>query len=343
MPSQSGGNHSTTQAQLLANYFRSDGYSVTSVSSRAGRLSRLFDVVFSIIRNRDRVDIVLIEVYSGLSFVLADLGSWIGKLLGIPSVLVLHGGNLPEFASDHPRWVKRVLARARVLVAPSRFLAEAIGKRGYFVRIVPNVVSNFPASTPARIGEPRLLWMRSFHPIYNPLMAVDVFASLKKKFPKATMVMAGSDKGLEHATRQYATGKGVAQSVSFPGFLDENEKAKEFSRANIYINTNTIDNSPVSIIEAWAYGLPVISTNVGGIPDVVGDGINGLLVDSGDAEGMAARVEGLINTPDLAESLARNGRECAMKSSWSSVRPLWESVFDAARQNAKSAEIEQLA
>lgn len=343
MPSQSGGNHSTTQAQLLVKYFRSDGYEVDAVSNKKSRIGRLIDVGYSIIRNRNRIDILLIEVYSGLSFVLADMGSWIGKMLGIPSVLVLHGGNLPELAAEHPRWVKRVLARARVVAAPSSFLAEAMGKKGQFVRVVPNVTSEFPASTPKRSGEPRLLWMRSFHPIYNPLMAVDMFSLLKQKFPKATMVMAGSDKGLEKTTRQYAAEKGLTDSVTFPGFLTAERKRTEFSGANIYINTNTTDNSPVSVIEAWAYGLPVVSTNVGGIPHLISDGVNGLLVNSGDAEGMAAKIESLISSPDLAKSLARNGREGAMRFSWESVGPLWANVFDAARRKEKSVEVEQLA
>jgi len=193
MPSQSGGNHSTTQAQLLADYFRLDGYDVTTVSSKDSRIGRLFDVAYSIIRNRNRIDILFIEVYSGLSFVLADMGSWIGKLFGIPSVLVLHGGNLPEFASEHPRWVKRVLSRARVVAAPSSFLADAMGKRGHLVRVVPNVLGEFPDTSTEKepLSTPKLLWMRSFHPIYNPLMAVKAFSLLKKKFPEATLVMAG--------------------------------------------------------------------------------------------------------------------------------------------------------
>lgn len=343
MPSQSSGNHSTTQAQLLSNYFRQDGYDVTSVSSKRGRIGRLLDVVHSTIRNRNRIDVMLIEVYSGLSFVLADIGSWVGKLLGIPSVLVLHGGNLPEFASEHPRWVKRVLDRARVVVAPSNFLAEAMEKRGHFVRVVPNVMSEFPVSTANRTGETKLLWMRSFHPIYNPMMAVEVFALLKQKVPNAIMVMAGSDKGLKNATKQFAMEKNVADSILFPGFLTQDDKAKEFSDAKIYINTNTIDNSPVSIIEAWAYGLPVVSTNVGGIPYIVTDGVNGLLVASGDAKGMAEKIETLINSPELAESLSRHGREAALRSSWDSVGPLWADVFDVARRKRKPSEIEQLA
>lgn len=343
MPSQSGGGHSTTQAQLLAEYFRSDGYGVKSVSRKSGRAARMLDVVLSIIRNRNSIDIMLIEVYSGLSFVLADIGSWVGKMIGIPSVLVLHGGNLPDFASDHPRWVRRVLARARVVAAPSSFLAEAMGKDGQSVRVIPNVVSEFPSAAPKRIDEPKLLWMRSFHPIYNPMMAVEMFSLLKQKFPKATMVMAGSDKGLEKATRQYVIEKGLADSISFPGFLDPEGKAKEFTEANIYINTNTIDNSPVSVIEAWAYGLPVISTDVGGIPHIVRDGENGLLVRSGDAEGMALKLERLIDDAELADSLTKNGLESARASSWDSVGPLWATVFDDVRRKAEAAEIEQLA
>lgn len=345
MPSQREGSHSTTQAELLTRYFRSDGYSVTAVSSKSSRVGRLVDVALSLIRNRNRVDILMIEVYSGLSFVLADVASWIGKLFGIPTVLALHGGGFPEFESNNPGWVRRVLNRARAVVAPSTFLANAVGKAtGHFVRVIPNVLSDFPNVAPRRDSAPlRLLWMRSFHPIYNPLMAVEAFSLVKKRFPDATLVMAGSDKGLEQSVRQRVSDEGLGGSVTFPGFVVGEEKAEAFSSASVYINTNTVDNSPVSVIEAWAYGVPVVSTKVGGIPDMVTDGISGLLVESGDAAGMAEKIASVIESPEVADALSQNGFEAAKRSAWDSVGPLWASVFEDARRNAESAKVEQLA
>ena len=140
--------------------------------------------------------------------------------------------------------------------------------------------------------------------------------------------MAGSDKGLEDLTKQYVAELGLSDSVAFPGFLDAEGKAREFLDADIYLNTNIVDNSPVAVIEAWSYGLPVVTTNVGGIPFMVSHGINGLLARHGDVEGMAANIETILESPELAGSLSRNGRESARKSTWKSVRPLWERDFD---------------
>lgn len=346
MPNPAAGNHSTTQARLLAERLREDGYSVTAVSSKTSRVGRLLDVVYTIARDRNRIDILLVEVYSGLSFILADVASRIGRMFGIPVVLALHGGSLPEFAQRHPVWLRRVINRGRMVVAPSGFLANAIGRAtGQVIRVVPNVLTNFPdePSGGRRTSRPKMLWMRSFHDIYNPMMAIEVLALVKEKFPDASLVMAGSDKGLEASVREYAESRGLTGSVIFPGFLSGEQKASEFSSATIYMNTNTIDNSPVSLLEAWAYGLPVVSTDVGGIPDLVTDGVNGLLVKSGDAVAMAEKISHLLESPALAESISRNARETARTSTWASVGPMWEDVFDSARREPGSAEVEQLA
>lgn len=331
MPGDASGSHSITQAQLLKNHFEVDGYTVMSVSSKSSRVGRLLDVVFELSRARGRIDVLIIEVYSGLSFVMADLASLVGRFLGIPSIFVLHGGNLPEFASSNPRWVRRVLSRARVITAPSKFLANAFVNAGYEVRVIPNVIRRFPTEVPLRSSsQPKVLWMRSFHPIYNPIMAVDAFAIVKGRFPEAVMIMAGSDKGREAETKRYVAEKGLGGCVTFPGFLDESKKPAEFAAANVYINTNTVDNSPVSVIEAWSYGVPVVSTDVGGIPNMIRDGFNGFLVRSGDALAMADRIEEIFSDNDLAGSLSRGGREEARRSTWESVAPMWASIIGAA-------------
>ena len=338
------GGHSTTQAELLAEHFCRDGYNITCVSTRKSRIGRFIDVLYTILKLRHRIDVVIVEVYSGLSFVVADLAGWLAKLVNIPSVFVLHGGNLPEHALRYPKWTRRVFNRARIITAPSQFLATAMSEKGVRVRIIPNVLNEFPPiMNPQRSKVPQLLWMRSFHGIYDPLTAVKVFSHVKKSYLNATFVMAGSDKGLEEATREYAATLGLTDSISFPGFLDPVGKAREFSNADVYINTNIIDNSPVSVIEAWSYGLPVVTTNVGGIPYMVNDGVNVLLAESGDAQGMAAKVVNIIESPELARSLSRNGREAARKSTWENVRPLWERVFEETRSRPAASQIRQSA
>ena len=75
-------------------------------------------------------------------------------------------------------------------------------------------------------------------------------------------------------------------------------------------------------------GLPVVATSVGGIPDMITDGRNGLLVRDGDVKGMTDAVVSLLEHEELAERLSTNGRKLAEQSSWKIVKQQWEALFD---------------
>ena len=318
----------TTQGQIVADLFAADGYRVTSVSSKLNRAFRLADIAQHIVKNSAKIDVLILEVYSGLSMLIADTTSLLCKLLKIPLILVLHGGNLPDFTTRHLNWTKRVLNRADILVAPSSFLAEEMEQFGFHIRVIPNVVDldAYPYKLRRRVS-PKLIWMRSFHAIYNPQMAINVFSSVRKTEPTATLIMAGVDKGLEPKIKEMAGKLGLQDDVRFPGFLGTEAKIKEFTDADIYLNTNRIDNMPVSVIEACAMGLPVVATNVGGIPHIIENGESGLLIPSEDVEAMSQAVSTLLGNAELTERLSRNGRFLAERSAWKSVRRDWEELF----------------
>ena len=319
----------TTQGQIMANLLTNEGYCVISTSSRVNRVARLADIIGTVIRHRDCIDIIVLEVYSGLYFILADMVSKLGQFLGIPMIFVLHGGNLSVFSTRFQAWVSRVLHRADILVAPSPFLAKGLADLSLPIRTVPNIVEieNYPFRLRRKLN-PTLLWMRAFHELYNPTMAVMVLEALRKKHTRASLVMAGGDKGLASEVKKFAEERGLNSAIRFPGFLDQKAKVEEFSKADIYLNTNHIDNMPVSLIEACAMGLPVVATSVGGIPDMITDGRNGLLVRDGDIKGMADALVSLLENAELAERLSINGRKLAEQSSWEIVKQHWEALFD---------------
>lgn len=320
--------HVTTQGLILTDLFRKAGYEVQCASSKLNRIQRLAEVVSTIVRSRKTADVLILEVYSGLAFVLADIASLLCRLFAIPAIFVLHGGHLPSFTDRFPRWVGRTLKRADAIVAPSFFFADEMGRRGFKVDVIPNVIDleNYPLKVRRKIG-PKMLWMRSFHPAYNPQLALEAFAEVRKEYPNATLVMGGPDKGLEREIRKSALSMGLGNSVRFPGFLDEASKLKEFSEADIYLNTNRVDNTPVSVIEACAMGLAVVATDVGGVSHLISDRENGLLVGDGNAAEMAGAIKTLLSDAELAERLSRNGRLLAEKSAWSNVRERWINLF----------------
>jgi glycosyltransferase involved in cell wall biosynthesis len=318
----------TTQGQIVADLFAADGYSVTCSSSRLNRASRLADMMYAVLKNHRSIDVVVIETFSGLSFVAADAVGLICKMLNLPLLMVLHGGNLPEFYKRNPGWVRRVLKRADRLVAPSEFLAKELGGAGFKVLVVPNVldIDSYPFRERCSIA-PQLIWMRSFHPIYNPEMAVRVLSKLKKSVPNARLIMAGPDKGSKAQTVQLAEELGLSDSIQFLGFLDHESKIREFGQSDIYINTNRIDNMPVSVLEARALGLPVVATNVGGLPHLIEHEADGLLVESDDPDDMASAIIRLIEDKSLVQRISKSGRQRAELSSWTAIKVKWEELF----------------
>lgn len=317
-----------TQGVRLSGLFRSAGYAALAVSASTNRYVRLADIAATIVRERRSIDVMIVHVYGGPSFVVEDVASFLGKACGHRMIMLLHGGALPEFFASFPRWTRRVLHRAQTIVAPTAFLARTARDHGFACRIIPNVidVTAYPFRR-RRALQPRLFWMRTFDPTYNPSMAVQVLARLRASFPAATLVMGGQDKGLQDEVRREARALGVEEGLRLPGFLDMPGKVREGSAADIFINTSHVDNMPVAVVEACAMGLPVVSTSVGGMIDLLQDGETGLLVADGNAEAMARAVLRLLHDPDLADTLSVAGRELAERSGWERVRTQWEDVF----------------
>ena len=317
-----------TQGDIVAKLFAKDGYPVVAVSAMPNRYIRMLDIMSTLMRHRRDIDLQCVQVYSGPSFMLADLATWLGRIFNHRLVLFLHGGSLPEFMVRYPNWTRRVFERADRLVAPSDFLAKAFMPHGYKVEVIPNVIDLAVYPFRHRVHlKPRLLWMRSFHQIYNPLMAIHVLKRVRAAIPTATLVMAGLDKGMQERVRVLASNEGLTNSVVFPGFLDTEGKSREGNQADIFLNTSHVDNMPVSVIEACALGLPVVSTAVGGVPALLRDGETGLLVPDDDVPAMSDAILRLCSDSDLAGRLSANGRELAESSSWAMVRAKWEQMF----------------
>lgn len=318
----------TTQGEILTDHFAASGFSVLSVSSAANRYARLADIVQTIIRRRREIDVQVIQVYGGPSFVVEDIASRLGRLFGHPIVMYLRGGAMPEFMARYPRWTRRVLGRADVILTPSGFLAEAVRPYGFTAEVIPQVINLAGYEYRERRElAPRLFWLRSFHEMYNPHMAVRMMARLREEVPDATLVMAGSDKGMKEAVVEHARSLGLADAIEVVGFLDFAGKLREGARADIAISTNSVDNTPVSVLETCAMGLPVVSTSVGGVPYLLDHEKTGLLVPDDDEVAMVEAVKRLLREPELAARLSRNGRALAEQSAWDRVLPRWEAVL----------------
>ena len=320
--------HVTFVGEALASRLATRGYPTVLTSRRLQRAARFADIATTLIRHSGNVDVQILQVYGGLSFVVEDVASALGAMFGHKIIMHLHGGAMPAFMARHPAWSRRVLNRAAAIVVPSTFLRTALAPFRTDVRVIPNAIdiSAYPYRHRAEVA-PRLFWMRTFHDVYNPELAVRAFARVRRAYPEATLVMAGQDKGTLVRTQRYAARLRVDDRIRFAGYLDSAQKIREAGAADIFLNTNRIDNTPVSVIEACALGLPVVATDVGGIPDLLTDNENALLVPDDDDEAMAAAILRLLRTPDLASQLSLQGRALADRCSWERTTPQWERLL----------------
>jgi glycosyltransferase involved in cell wall biosynthesis len=172
--------------------------------------------------------------------------------------------------------------------------------------------------------------------MYNPSLAVEVLKLLKSEYPDAELTMVGGKRGDDSIdeTAQLASTLGVQRSVRFTGARPRSEVAEFLYQGDIFLNTTDVDNTPVSVMEAMAAGLCIVSTNVGGIPHLLEDEKDALLVPPRDPVAMAKAVERLIHDPALAGRLSQQARAKAERFDWEAVFPLWEKlVHSVARAN----------
>lgn len=322
----------------LANRLMEAGGKVITTSPMRSRPLRLIDMLWTTYKRRRDYDVAHITVFSGPAFIYAECVARLLSFMGKPCTLGLHGGNLPDFASRHPARIARLFSQAILVVCPSGYLLEKLKPLRPDMHLIPNAIdiSKYPLNLHNPVVGVRLLWLRAFHRIYNPMMAPAVLARLLETLPQAQLTMVGHDKrdGSYEATRRVATELGVLDRIRFAGPVPKESVAQVLSEHDIFLNTTNIDNMPVSVIEALACGLPVVSTNVGGIPYLLEHGKTALLVQPGNAEEMADAVKRLFSQPELARRLAENGRRLAESFDWQVVLPQWERLLTGLMSDA---------
>lgn len=320
------------QGAILAARLAQEGIAVGLLSRARSSWGRALDVaVRGFLRMLGRDLTVIVDVFGGRAFLYESLAVIYARLLGRRLVVVLHGGWMPEIVERWPRWYRAVLRLPHEIVAPSAFLLERLTSKGLRVDgVIPNFIEpqKFLFRRRGQL-RPRFLYLRGLHSIYNPEMALEAFARVQAEVGEASLTMGGGtptdSDGLQRRAQELNL-----RNVRFIGVVPKDQIPSLADQHDIYIQTTRIDNMPVTVLEMWAAGLPVVATNVGGIPYLVRDGVDGLLVPSERPEALADACLRLLRDPGLAERLSENGRRRAEEHSWDSIAPAWRKTLDLA-------------
>ncbi len=273
------------------------------------------------------VDVVHVFSASYFSFLLGPVPALlVARFWRKRVILNYHSGE----ARDHlARWgvlVHPWLRLADEIVVPSDYLRVVFARFGYRARVIPNVVdvSRFRYRERQPL-EPRLLSTRNLEPHYGVDVVIRAFSRIRHRYPEAKLVIAGG--GSQRASLERLVRELALDGVSFIGSYAPAEAPGIYESSDILLNASVIDNQPVSVLEAFASGLPVVSTPTGDIGTMLQDGAAGVVVMPHDPEAMAAAVTELLEDPPRARRIARCAHISLEKFSWAYAGSGWAEVY----------------
>lgn len=330
----------STQVEALENALRAEGAAVRPVDTnvqalrrfgRAGRwllpAAQAVVVPLRLWRAARGADLIHAHLASYWGFYLPALAvALVRRLRRAPAVASYHGGKAALFAADHETSVRALLRQFDALIVSSAFTGRAFQGLGLQPVIIPNVVALEPfqplppGEGSPRLADPRrpaLLWIKSFDEAGNPELMVEAFARLRRALPDATLTMIG-DGPRRAAAQALAATRRVP--VDFAGRVSFDALKAAYRAADILVISSAVDNQPNALIEAWACGLPVVATAVGGIPDMAQDGVDALLTEPGDPDALAAATLRVAQDRALASRLGNAALQAAQRYTWAQVR-----------------------
>lgn len=300
---------------------------VTSVAYLAALLRRL-----------PGTDVVHAFSASYWSYLLAPVPAMlVGRLYGRTVVLNYHSGEADDHLT-HWRSAPFFARLAHAIAVPSGYLVDVFARHGLAATSVFNFVEVDRIPYRARAAlRPRFLSNRNLEALYNVACSIRAFARVQREVPEAELVIAGE--GRERPALEALVAELGLRHVTFLGRVAPAAMPALYDAADVYLNASDIDNMPSSIIEAYAAGLPVVTTNAGGIPYILSHESTGLMVSTGDDAGMAAQALRLLRDPALVERLtARAYAECRERYVWPAVRDAWVRLYrEAARRDVPRA------
>ncbi|MDB4891040.1 MAG: hypothetical protein JWL61_2895 [Gemmatimonadetes bacterium] len=282
---------------------------------------------FSLLKEIRKHDVVHAFSASYTSYLLAPLPAMlVARLYGKRIVLNYRSGEASDHLARSP-FAVRTMHLANEIVVPSGYLVGVFAQFGLHARAILNFVDLDNLDYRERsVTRPVFLSNRNLESLYNVGCTLRAFAIIQQQEPDARLTVVGD--GSERASLE-ALGRELGlRHVEFVGKVPPERMREYYGAADVYLNSPIIDNMPNSVIEAFASGLPVVTTNAGGIPFIVTDGETGFMSESGDHAALARNALALVRTPGLAQTVAARARNvCLSRYVWEAVAVEWEQLY----------------
>lgn len=273
-------------------------------------------------------DVDVLHAFSGAgtSFMVATLPVIAIAKARRKGVVVHYHSALGEAHVARSLLARLALRACQRVVVPSAYLRDAFTRHGISVTVIANVVDASRFVHRQRVpSRSAILSLRNFERRYGVDDVIRAFARVKATHPDARLQLAGSGPE-EDRLRELVHSLGLTD-VAFVGATSREGVARLMQQATVLLNASRVDNMPVSILEAFAVGVPVVSTSAGGIPTFARDGDTALLAAVGDADRLALHVCSLLEDARLVERLTQAAHREVAKCTWSLVRPQWLALY----------------
>ena len=313
------------QVEILQRMLRKDGHEAEIFSTKASVWQRL-RMPLRLRHDAKQYDVLHIHCCSYWGFLPAVLGVSAGRQLGKRVVLTYHGGGGKEFFAKHTRLIKRYLTYTDANIVLSGFLGEVFEQYDIPYTTIPNIIELDATQYRERTSiRPNFICVRAHEELYNIPCILRAFRQVQQILPEATLTLVGD--GSQHAALMQMADEMALRNITFTGRVDNSEIYKYLDRADVMLSTPTVDNMPVSLLEAMNAGLLVISTKVGGVPYMIKNGNTGLLVPSDDSDALAERMLWAVKNNTLAIAITRQAYTAVNKYQWEDVKDKLYTIY----------------
>lgn len=306
------------QVDMLQKMLQTDGHTAEVFSTKAPLLRRML-LPFKLKSTGKDFDVFHIHCCSNWGFLPAVVGVSVGRRLGKRIVLTYHGGGGEKFFDRHPKLVRHFLTRTDANIVLSGFLAQVFEKHGLPFVTIPNILELDDSRFRLRERlQPNYICTRAHEPLYNLPCILRAFHKVQSIRPEATLTLVGG--GSEHENLVQMAKELGLQNVTFTGRVANEDIYTYLDRADIMLSAPTVDNMPVSVLEAMNAGLLVISSKVGGVPYMVKNNNTGLLFDSDDSDALAGKMLWAVDNQTVARAIALQGHKAVSRYRWENIK-----------------------